>query len=162
MSDAAVEEALAMLAAPRGAGPGAMSARDAALAVLLNSPDIAHPRLLAMAEGMHPPPLILLTLAAFSRPESVPVLTAALRNGDAPTSVTAADALARHRLDAARAALEAALAGTAAQVTMAAAAGLAQRGDAAALPALRAALPAWQTGEARDRIVAAIAALQSR
>jgi HEAT repeat protein len=155
-----VEEALAVLTAPRGAGPGPDAARDAAFDVLLAAPEIAHPKLLAIAATDHPPPLILLVLAAFGRLDSIPVLATALRDGDAPTSVVAASALARHRLPTAQAALEAALQGTSAQVAIAAAMGLAQRGDGAALPTLHAALAAWPDGEVRARIAETIAALQ--
>jgi HEAT repeat protein len=159
MSQDELEEALAMLAAPRGGGPGPNAARDAALGVLQAHPDLAHPRLLAMAKAGHPPPLILLALATFGRAESIPVLARALRDGDAPTTVIAGDALARHRLPEARATLEAALTGTSGQTAMAAAVGLAQRRDPAALPALRAASAAWPPGEVRDGIEAAITAL---
>jgi HEAT repeat protein len=154
-----VEGALAVLAAPRGGGPGALVARDAALAVLLAAPDSAHLRLLELAGGAHPPPLVLLALAAFGRADSVPVLAAALRGGDAPTVVIAAEALARHPAPAARTALEEALAATDPQVVVAAALGLGLRGEPAAVPALRAALAAWPAGEVRGRIAAALAGL---
>jgi hypothetical protein len=97
VSEETVDEALAVLMAPRG-GPAAQATRDAALGVLLSDPGIAHPKLLALAQGTHPPPLLLLALAEFGRPESIEVLTRALCEGDAPTQVTAAEALARHPL----------------------------------------------------------------
>ncbi len=152
-------EALAMLCAPRGGGPGADAARDAALGTLLAAPDTAYPRLLALAAGHHPPPLILLALAAFGRDESIEILAHALHGGDAPTAALAAEALARHAQPGARRALEAALLGTPDQVAAIAAGAIAARGDSASLPALRAARLARPQGEAQDRIAAAITVL---
>jgi len=159
MSEETVDEALAVLMAPRGTGPGARAAQDAALDILRLEPRIAHPKLLALAEGVHPPPLTLFALAALGLPESVPTLTRALRDGDAPTVVAAAEALARHPAAAAGKALENALLDASLQVVLAAAAALAWRGDARAVPALRAALAAWSDEEAHRRIGEAIAQL---
>jgi HEAT repeat protein len=145
--------------APRGGGPGALAARDQALSVLLSAPDQVHPRLLELALGPHPPPLILLALAVFGRDDSVPVLAARLREGDAPTAVIAAEALGRHPAPAARAALESALTTRDLQIVIAAARGLALRGDRAVIPALSAVLAAWPEGEVREHVNAALAAL---
>lgn len=106
MNEEAIAFALSLLAAPRGAEPGAAAARDEALRALLAAPEATHPRLLALAGGSHPPPLVLLALARFGRKDSVPALAAALAEGDAPTAVIAARALALHPAPAARLALE--------------------------------------------------------
>lgn len=148
-----------MLRAPRGGGPGADAARAAAFDTLLGAPERAYPRLLALAVGHHPPPLILRALAAFEREESIPVLTLALHGGDAPTAILAADVLARHRQPRAWEALEAALLGTSDQVAVAAAIAIAAHGNQTSLPALHAAQLVRQGGEAHDRIAAAITAL---
>jgi hypothetical protein len=155
-----VKFALQLLAAPRGGEPGAVAARDEAMRILLAAPDIAHPQLMAMATGSHPPPLILLALARFGRMESLPLLQSAFLSGDAPTAVMAAQALAQHPSAAARQMLEEALQGHSDQLALAAAHGLAQQAEPASIPALRRAIDQWPEGEIRDAIQAALAALE--
>jgi HEAT repeat protein len=132
--------------------------REAALQYLLQHADEAHPRLLEWADRAEPPVLVLLALARFGRPESVPVLERALANASDPTTVIAAQALAEHPAPAAREALERALASLRHQVVASAANGLAERGDPAACPALATAL-SHPDAEVRERLREAMATL---
>ena len=155
-----IDFALQLLVAPRGGEPGAVAARDEAMRTLMAAPGLAQPRLLELAAGSHPPPLILLALARLGQAEAVPALESALLEGDGPTSVIAAQALAQHPSPAAGEALERAIDANSDQIVLAAAKGIAQRGDIASIPLLRAALDSWPPGEIRDAIIAALASLE--
>ena len=132
--------------------------REAALQYLLQHADEAHPRLLARADRAEPSVLVLLALARFGQPESVPLLERALANASDPTTVIAAQALAEHPAPAALEALERALAAPRDQVVASAADGLVLRGDTAACPALAAAL-SHHDAEVRERVREAMTAL---
>jgi len=137
-----VEHNVRMLLAPYRGG-GHDRDRERALAVLLDHPDEAHPRLLALLEEMGPganPAPVIAALPLFGRAESVPALDRLLREGSEATAMSAAAALARHPLPAAGDALRAALRDDRAETAAAAADGLLERGDAAACPDLLAAL----------------------
>lgn len=155
-----IDFAIQLLVAPRGGEPGAVAARDEAMRTLMAAPNLAQPRLLELAAGRHPPPLILLALARLGHAGAVPALESALLEGDAPTAVTAAQALAQHPSATAREALERAIKRDSDQIVLAAARGLAQRGDIASIPRLGEALSNWPPGGIRDAIMAAMATLE--
>jgi HEAT repeat protein len=129
-----------------------------ALAWLLAHADDAHPRLLALCEGVEPPGVLIELLPQFGRAESVPVIERALRGASDPSTVVAAQALARHPHPSARETLERALGDRRDQVVASAADGLADRGDRAACPALAGAR-GHANAEVRGRIEKARRAL---
>jgi HEAT repeat protein len=156
MSDE-VDRELAILLRPSGdAGAGVM--RREALDTLLEHADEAHPRLLALVASGAPPPLALMALAEFGRPESVPVLERLLHEADDPTTAVAAAALGEHPADEALRALEAALGEERTQVVLSSIMGLRERGDPRAAGALRA-LGDHGDPEVRERAAAAAEAL---
>ena len=122
-----------------------------ALAWLLAHADEAHPRLMALCEDVEPPGVLIEALPQFGRAESVPVIERALRGASDPSTVVAAQALARHPHPSARVALEHALGDPRDQVVASAADGLAARGDRAACPALEGAR-GHANAEVRGRI----------
>ena len=156
MSDA-VDDALAVLLHP-SADAGAAVARGQALEDLLARADEAHPRLLELAVGEHPPLLAIKALPRFGRPESVPVLERLLRDAPAPTTVVAAAALSEHPAPAARTALEAALGDERQQVVLSAVMGLAERGERESCAPLQAAR-SHPDEEVRERVEAALGRL---
>ena len=148
-----IDRELAVLLRPSG-DAGANVMRREALDALLERADEAHPRLLALAASDAPPPLALMALPSFGRAESVPVLERVLHEAPDPTTAVAAAALGEHPAEAARAALEAALAEPRRQVVLSAIMGLSQRGDAHACGALQA-LAGHADEEVRERAAAA-------
>src|SRR5215207_8094102 len=113
------------VAMPYG-GAADRRAAQIALQQLLAAPEAAHPRLLALVglTGQPNPVTVIAALPQFGRAESVPVLAELLAGGRDNVRLAAADALARHPLAAAGAALRAALAADDAKVVRAAADGL--------------------------------------
>lgn len=133
---AEIEIAIDELSVPRG-DPGDVQTRDSALEFLLTHADRAHPRLLAAVDPTSggPAPLVL-ALARFGRPESVPVLNSILRNAADTRASIAARALAEHPLATALEALLDALSSTREATATAAADGLLLRNDRTACPEL--------------------------
>jgi HEAT repeat protein len=121
---------------------------------------MAHPRLLALlgTTGQPNPVTVIQALPGFARPESIPLLLALLLGGRANVRMSAADALGRHPLPEARAALEAALRSDDAEATRFAADGLRVRGDASSCPALIERLD-HPDSSARYAVLSAVAAL---
>jgi HEAT repeat protein len=148
-----IDDEIATLLRPSG-DAGANVMRREALDALLQRADEAHPRLLALAASDAPPPLALMALPTFGRPESVPVLERVLHDAPDPTTAVAAAALGEHPAEEARAALEAALAAARTQVVLSAIMGISKRGDRRACPALQA-LADHADEEVRERAAAA-------
>ncbi len=156
VDSADIDDLIHALLDPRS-GPGRNASRREALEALLERPDEAHPRLLALAEE-DPHVVVLTVLPRFGRPESVPVLERVLREGPDEMTVTAGQALAAHPHPSALEALITSLSSDRPQTVASAADGLTTRADPSAREALEAAR-ARQQGEVRDRIQGALDAL---
>ena len=140
-SAATLDQAIRQVQTPFGGAPD-LRERERAAATLLAHADQAHPRLPALLEsGQAANPYALIeVLPRFGRPESVPVLAALLTTGPARLSQAARQALARHPLAQARAALVDGLQAERAETRIAAADALITRADPSVCPALHTAL----------------------
>ncbi|GAA1383289.1 HEAT repeat domain-containing protein [Catellatospora chokoriensis] len=155
--DAEADRQIRRLLAPSG-DPQYRLARGAALTWLLEHPQEAYPRLLAILQSPAPPALALAAVVHFQRADSVPVLEHVLHTADDPTVVVAAQALAEHPAPEAGAVLRRALGSAREQTVASAADGLAMRGDSAACVPLTAALQ-HPDPDVRRRVQAAVARL---
>jgi HEAT repeat protein len=119
------------------AGAGYDQIRGSAVEGLLSIGRPAHEVLLARANAEDPPVRVLQVLPEFGDESSVPVLGRALADAPSPTTVVAADALARHPADSALDILIAALSSTREQTVKSAIVGLRLRGDGRAVGPLQ-------------------------
>ncbi len=131
-----IDSAITELSVPRG-DPGDRATRASALEFLLSQAEAAHPRLMAALDPKAGgSTAVVLALAQFGRPDSVPLLESILRNAPTTSASTAARALAAHPLPAAYQALLRALYSTREETSTAAADGLLLRNDRSACPEL--------------------------
>jgi HEAT repeat protein len=136
--DAEVETQIMLLQSPFG-DPPHVRERERAGQWLVTHADRTYQRLLAMVGDATAGPAVVELLPAFGRAESVPALEALLE-GPERIAWVAGQALARHSGSEALLALRRAVRGQGADVVIAAADGLAERGDKAACADLAAAL----------------------
>jgi HEAT repeat protein len=133
-TDTELETRIMLLQSPFGDGPH-LREREAAAQWLLEHAERAYPRLLALAGTGTAGPAVVELLPAFDRTESVAVLEALL-GGPERTAWVAGQGLARQRGPEALAALRRGLRHRDARAVIAAADGLAARGDRTACPDL--------------------------